>query len=200
MERKYAIYGGTFDPFHNGHLTVADSAVRECGLHRLIFMPDYVSPFKQDKKAISGEDRYAMLKSILHYNPAFTLSSYELLKEGPSYTIETLEYWDDIVKGKLYFVMGFDSVLQVETWRRGPDILRKYPLITARRPGSDNDKGEAAIELLRSKYGADITILKMDLVDASSTDIRNKVREGRSISDLVPHEIEEYISEHKLYR
>ena len=200
MNRRYAIYGGTFDPIHIGHIAVADAAVRECNLHKMIFMPDYISPFKQGQATASGDDRYAMIKSVLHYNDAFTLSSYEINKEGPSYTIETLEFWDDIVKGDLYFVLGFDSVLEVDTWRRGEDILRNYPLITARRPGADDEAGIAKIEALRTKFGANITILDMPPVDASSTDIRNRVRSGESISDMVPKEVEEYIIEHKLYK
>jgi len=200
MSEKYAIYGGTFDPVHIGHVALADAAVKECGLHRLIFMPDYVSPFKQDLKAAEASDRYAMLKSVLHYNPAFTLSSYEILKEGPSYTIETLEYWDDIINGNLSFIMGFDSVMEVENWRRGEDILRNYPLITARRPDTDDEAGMSKIEALRAKYGANITVLDMPPVDASSTDIRERIKTGRDITGLVPPEVEEYIIEHKLYK
>lgn len=200
MDRKYAIYGGTFDPVHIGHIAIADAAVKECGLHRLIFMPDYVSPFKQGQETASGEDRYSMLKSMLSYNPAFTLSSYEILKEGPSYTIETLEYWDDVVKGELCFVLGFDSVLEVDTWRRGADILRNYPLISARRPDTDDEAGMAKIEALRRDFGANITVLDMPPVDASSTEIRNRIKSGESIKDLVAPEVEEYIIEHKLYR
>lgn len=200
MKRKYAIYGGTFDPVHIGHIAIADAAVSECGLHKIIFMPDYISPFKQDKHVTSGSDRYEMIKSILHYNKAFTISSYEINKEGPSYTIETLEYWDGIVKGDLSFVLGFDSVLEVERWKRGGDILRNYPLITARRPGSDDEDGMDKIKALRSEYNADITILNMEPVNASSTEIRSRIAKGLSISDMTVPEIEEYIIEHNLYR
>ena len=200
MTGRFAIYGGTFDPVHIGHLAVAEAAVKECNLRKLIFMPDYISPFKQGQETASGDDRYSMIKSLLHYNEAFTLSSYEISKEGPSYTIETLEFWDDIVKGDLYFVLGFDSVLEVDTWCRGEDILRNYPLITARRPGADDEAGVAKIEALRAKYEANITILDMPPVDASSTEIRRRVKSGESISDMVPNEVEEYIIEHKLYR
>ena len=200
MSKKYAIYGGTFDPVHIGHMALAESAVRECGLNKLIFMPDRVSPFKQGKETASGNDRYEMLRSVIKYNPAFTLSSYEIYKEGPSYTIETLEFWDDIVDGTLCFVLGFDSVLEVDRWRRGEDILKNYPLITARRPGSDDADGMAKIEELRTKFGADITVLEMDPVDASSTEIRRRIKSGESINGMVPPEVEEYIIEHKLYK
>lgn len=200
MDRRYAIYGGTFDPIHNGHLSVAQAAVSECGLYRLIFMPDYISPFKLDSKVTSHKDRYEMIKRILHYNRAFTLSSYEINKEGPSYTVDTLEYWDAIINGEMNFVLGFDSILEIEKWKRGIDILKKYPLITAIRPGSDISHGISKIESLRSEYGADITVLDMGPVDASSSEIRDRIKKGLSISDLTVPEVEEYIIEHKLYR
>ena len=200
MNKKVAIYGGTFDPVHRGHIALADAACRECGLDRLIFMPDYISPFKQDQNVTAGEDRYKMLESVLHYNPAFSISAYELTKTGPSYTIETLEHWDYILDDEISFILGFDSAVEVDTWCRGTDILRKFPLITAVRPGIDVSEGMSKIEALREEYDADITVLRMEPMDASSTEIRRRVREGISISDLVMPETEEYIFEHNLYR
>ena len=200
MRKKIAIYGGTFDPVHRGHIALADAACTECSLSRLIFMPDYISPFKQDKEVTSGRDRYNMLESILHYNPAFSISAYEISREGPSYTIETLEHWAGILDADISFVLGFDSAVEVDTWHRGEDILRNFPLITAVRPGVDISNGLDKIEALRAKFGANISILRMEPVDASSTEIRNRVKEGRSIADLVMPETEEYILEHNLYR
>lgn len=200
MNKKVGIYGGTFDPVHKGHIALADAACRECKLDRLIFMPDYVSPFKQGAEITSAQDRYKMLEAVLHYNPTFSISAYEITKEGPSYTIETLEHWDAILDDKIYFVLGFDSAVQVDTWRRGEDILRKYPLITASRPGVDVSDGMAKIDALRTKYGANINILSMDPVNASSTEIRERVNKGMSITGLVMPETEEYIFEHNLYR
>lgn len=200
MNKRVGIYGGTFDPVHRGHISLADAACRGCELDRLIFMPDYISPFKQDKEVTSSDDRFKMLEDILHYNPAFSISAYEITKEGPSYTIETLEHWDRILDDDIYFVLGFDSAVQIDTWRRGEDILKKYPLITAVRPGIDVSDGLAKIDSLREKYGANISILDMDPVDASSTEIRERVTKGMSISELVMPETEEYIFEHNLYK
>lgn len=197
--KKIGIYGGTFDPVHRGHLALANAACSERGLDRLIFMPAYISPFKQNKEVTSGEDRLKMLEDVLHYNPAFSVSAYEISKEGPSYTILTLEEWDRILDGELSFILGFDSTLEIDSWFRGTDILKKYPLITAVRPGVDVSDGLSKIESLKKKYGADISILNMGPVDASSTEIRKRVSEGRSISDLVMPETEEYILEHNLY-
>ena len=198
--KKYGIYGGSFDPIHIGHVTLADSAVRECGLDKLIFMPAFISPFKQDRKVTDGHDRCGMIEAALKVNSAFCLSRYELNKKGTSYTIETLRHWDDLLDGDMYFVLGFDSAVQVDTWYEGEEILRNYHLITARRPDTDYSDGMRIIESFREKYGAAITVLEMPPVDASSTNIRNLIKEGKPITGLVPPGVEEYIIEHQLYK
>ena len=201
MEKlHYAIYGGSFDPIHIGHVALAESAVKECAIDKLIFMPAYMSPFKMDRKTTDGKDRCGMIERVLKYNKAFCLSRYELNKGGPSYTIETLKHWSGILDGKLSFVLGFDSAVQVDTWFEGPEILRNYHLITALRPDTDYVEGLKKIESFRKDYGAEITVMDMDPVDASSTKVRDNVREGRPISGLVLPEVEEYIIEHQLYR
>lgn len=198
--KKYGIYGGSFDPIHIGHVSLAESAVRDCGLDKLIFMPAYISPFKQDKQVTDGHDRCGMIETVLAVNNAFCLSRYELNKQGTSYTIETLRHWDNMLDGTLYFILGFDSAVQIDKWYLGEEILRNYHLVTARRPDTDYSKGILAIEEFREKYGADITFLDMAPVDASSTEIRNRIREGKAITGLVPPGVEEYIIEHRLYK
>ena len=198
--KKYGIYGGSFDPIHIGHVALANSAVRECGLDKLIFMPAFISPFKQDRKVTDGHDRCGMIETVLKVNSAFCLSRYELNRKGPSYTIETLRHWDDLLDGELCFILGFDSAVQVDTWYQGEEILKNYHLITARRPDTDYAEGMKVIESFREKYGADITVMEMPPVDASSTEIRELAKAGKSISGLVPPGVEEYIIEHKLYR
>lgn len=197
---RYAIYGGSFDPIHVGHIALAEAAVRECSIDSLIFMPAFISPFKQDRKVTPGSDRLAMIESILHYNEAFTVSDYELTKGGTSYTVETLRHFRSILGGELCFVLGFDSMVQLDTWYEGPEILRDYPLITVRRPDTDDEEGLAKTESFRREYGSDITVLHMDPVDASSSEIRALVAEGRPIKGLVAPEVEEYIIEHQLYK
>ena len=199
-KKKYGIYGGSFDPIHIGHVALADSAVRECGLDKLIFMPAYISPFKQDRHVTDGRDRCRMIETVLKTNSAFCLSRYELNKEGPSYTIETLRHWEKLLDGELYFILGFDSAVQVDEWFEGEEILRNYHLVTGRRPDTDYAEGLKKIELFREKYGAAITVLNMLPVDASSTEIRELIKKGRPLAGLVPPGVEEYIIEHQLYR
>lgn len=197
--RHYAIYGGTFDPIHSGHISLAEHAVRECGIDKLIFMPAYVSPFKQDKRVSPGRVRAAMIETILHRDPAFCLSRYEISKEGPSYTYETLTHWKSILGGKVSFILGFDSVIEIDTWYRGEDLLKETALITAVRPHSDTAEGLEKIRYYRETFGTDITVLEMGPVDASSTEIRNNVASGLPITGLVAPEVEKYIYEHDLY-
>lgn len=199
-KKRYGIYGGSFDPIHIGHVALAENAVRECGLDKLIFMPAYISPFKQDRHVTDGRDRCRMIETVLKTNSAFCLSRYELNKQGTSYTIKTLRHWEKLLDGELFFILGFDSAVQIDTWFEGEEILKNYHLVTARRPDTDYAEGLKKIESFREKYGADIIVLNMIPVDASSTEIRNLIKEGKPLTGLVPPEVEEYIIEHKLYR
>ena len=197
---KYAIFGGSFDPIHIGHLKLAKAAAEECGLDKLYLMANYISPFKLDREVTATEDRVAMVKASLGFCEAFDVSTYEVNREKPSYTIETLEYFDENYEGKLYFVLGFDSVLDLEKWHRGPEIISKYPLITGRRPGTGDESGFSKIEEYREKYNADITVLDIEPFDASSTEIRERIRNNASTEGLLIPEVKEYITEHGLYR
>ena len=198
--RHYAIYGGSFDPVHIGHVILAQHAVSECGIDKLIFMPAHISPFKQDRKVTPGTDRCHMLECILKYDPAFCVSRYELQKRGPSYTVETLRHWSHLLGGRLSFVLGFDSVVQIDTWYHGEEILRDYHLITARRPDTDYNVGAEKICYLREKYNAHITVMDMEPIDASSSEIRRRVASGESLEGLVLPEVERYIIDHDLYK
>ena len=198
--RHYAIYGGSFDPIHVGHVALAEHAVKECGLDKVIFMPAYVSPFKTGQNTTPGHDRAAMIERILPYNSAFALSRYELRKEGPSYTYETLTHWKRLLGGKLSFILGLDSVVEIDTWYHGEDLLKEFSFITARRPHTDFSIAQDRIEGFRAKYGADITVMLMEPVDASSTEVRKRASEGLSLEGLVLPEVEDYIIRHDLYK
>lgn len=199
-ENKYAIYGGTFDPIHMAHIILANIAVKQMNLDELIFMPAYISPFKQHTETSSGENRYNMISKILGCNSAFRVSDYEIDSENPSYTINTLEHFEDLDKGKLYFLLGFDSLLEIETWKCGADILKHFPLITGYRPGTVSEKVTTKIEELKNKYDAKIYIIDMPPIDISATDIRRRISTGESIEGLVHPQVEEYIFDHKLYQ
>lgn len=197
---KYAIYGGTFDPIHVGHIALAKAAVDELSLDKLIFMPAYISPFKMDSKASDGKDRCAMIETVLPIDKAFCLSEYELKKGGEaSYTIETLKHFDRETDAKLYFVLGFDAIVNIDKWYKGEEILSNYTLVTGRRPDTDDKDGIRTIQGFRERYGADIRVLDMEPVDAASSEIRERIRNDQPISGMVTPEVEAYIKEHGLY-
>ena len=198
--KKYAIYGGTFDPIHIAHVKLADFAVKEMEIEELYFMPSYINPFKKDDKVASAADRLNMVKTVLDYNKAFRLSDYEIEKKGMSYTIETLDYWSNELDGELYFVVGFDSLVGMDTWYKGDELLRRYKIITGRRPDTDNKFADEKIKEFKEKYNADIHVLDLKEMDVSSTGIRERLKTGKSIGDLVLNKTEEYILEHNLYR
>ena len=197
---KIGLLGGTFDPIHRAHVELANSAIKEAGLDELYFIPAYVSPFKLNVETEDGDDRYKMIEKILHYNPAFRVSDYELSNEGTSYTFNTLEHFDSVLNGDIYFIVGSDSLLQLDTWYRGKEILSKYHLISSRRPGAWSDSAERKVEEYIKLYNARIQILDMPPMNISATEIRQRIAEGKDIKDFVLPEVEEYIIEHNLYR
>lgn len=200
ISRHYAIYGGSFDPIHVGHIALAEHAVRQCSIDKLIFMPARMSPFKMNRKITPAEDRAAMVESILHYNKAFSLSRYEMHREGPSYTYETVMHWKSLLGDcRLSFILGFDSVIEIDTWYRGEYLLREISLITARRPYANDMDGFDKITYYREKFGTETFILEMEPVDASSTEIRMNRAAGHPITGMVAPEVEKYITEHDLY-
>lgn len=198
--KKVAIYGGSFNPIHLAHVKLADYAVNELELDELYFMPAFISPFKQDKKMAESKDRLAMIESVLDYNPKFKLSDYEIDNENVSYTIKTLDYFSKELDAKLYYVVGFDALLTLDTWYKGEEILSKYSLITAKRPDSSEIEALTKINSFIRKYNSEIHILDMPEIDISSSDIRNRIKDGKSIKELVLPATEEYIIEHNLYR
>lgn len=200
MNNRVALFGGTFDPIHNGHLNLALTASRECELDKLIFLPNYISPFKLDSNVTPGEMRCEMVSRILHYHPSFDVSTYEIENEGASYTYDTLDHFDDVYGQDVAFIIGFDSVLNIDTWYRGTEIISKYHLITGVRPDYDTSEGMRKIQEYREKYNAHITVLDIEPFRASSSQIRADIANGIDVSDLLPPEIEEYIRDNGLYR
>ena len=198
--KKIAIYGGSFNPIHLAHVKLADYAIKELDLDELYFMPAFVSPFKQGKEILSWKDRLAMIETVLDYNPKFKVSDFEIKNEDVSYTIETLDFLSNQIKGKLFYVVGFDALLTMDKWYKGSEILSKYSLISTKRPGFDDADAIKQIETFKKLYNSDIHILNMPEMDISSSDIRNKVKSGESIKDLVLPATEEYIREHNLYK
>lgn len=195
-----AIYGGSFNPIHFGHMDVAKAVIDEKAADELIFMPNYVSPFKLGNDYASGEDRKMMIKEATRDMDHVYVSEFELNRHRPSYTIETLEEMKRYIGGRISFVLGADSMLEIEDWERGCDILHKFALIVSFRPGINDEITKKNANRLRDKYGTEICMLNTMPRDVSSSDIVEALKSNKSISGMVPRSVEDYIRYHGLYR
>lgn len=195
-----AIYGGTFDPIHLGHIDVARAVLKEGAADEVIFMPNHISPFKQNEVHSSGIDRKNMIKEAVRDIEHVYVSEYELNKDGPSYTIDTLEEMEKSLGGKISFILGSDSLLTLETWHRGSEIIQNYRIIVVRRPDVDFSETKKVLDLYLNKYNADMILLKTLPHNVSSTEIRNRSNKDEPIDHLVHPAVEEYIKQHNLYQ
>lgn len=197
-----AILGGTFDPFHNGHLSIVDAAMEELDIENVTLLPTYVQPFKWEKHAPNCRDRFNMLKKLTEKDERFLISDVEIKKKQVSYTFDTLtELLAGEMKGdRIVFLMGADSIMSVETWYKGIDLLQLCSFAVGIRPDIDETEVIDKIDHLREKYGAEIKPLRNRLIDVSSTEIKNRIRSNKDIGGMVPPQIEEYIVEHGLYK
>jgi nicotinate-nucleotide adenylyltransferase len=197
---RIGILGGTFDPFHNGHLIIASRAMEKLGLERLIFIPSHRTPLKDRPDITSPEHRWKMLEAAIEGKPGFEVSDIELYRPGPSYTIDTLR----LLKGRfqpgdeVFFIMGWDSLNELPRWKQAPELVKLCTIAAFTRPRSRKpDLGKLAKEI----PGLEGRVILLDIppVDISSTGVREMVEKGENISGLVPAAVEKYIREHKLY-
>lgn len=189
---KIGIFGGTFDPPHNGHIKIAETAINELNLDKLIILPSGDPPHKTDVKKSNKFIRYEMAKRAFS-DSRFVMSDYEIQKETLSYTCETLEHFSKDLDGELYFIIGGDSLKNLGKWKCPEKILKLANLfVVGREVDTENEYTE--------KFGDRIIKSLTEIVDVSSTEIRLKCRFGLPINDLVPKSVEEYIKENLLYQ
>jgi len=222
MERiKLALYGGTFDPVHNGHLAVAKAVCELFALDELWFIPAHIAPHKRAVPSASPFHRFAMLALATQMEARLRLSTVELESPERPYTIDTLTRlrakYDD--SARLFFVMGADSWLEIETWRDWQRVLAMVDHIVVARPGyelrTDHVPAEVSARIidLRGKRATEAQralvanrekrIFLTDIVqeDLSATEVRHAVRKApETLDELVPRSVADYIRKHELYR
>jgi nicotinate (nicotinamide) nucleotide adenylyltransferase len=196
----FGILGGTFDPIHFGHLVLAEKAREACGLAKVIFVPASIPPHKIGEVSTSAEDRLNMVKLAVHDNPQFQVSNVEILRSGPSYSIDTIRELKNQGHGaEAFLIMGFDSLLELNTWKNYRQILNETRIITAFRPGYPVLKNERDWPEFLQAQRERITVLEAPLIDISATWIRVELMYNRSIRYLVPDTVCEYIQQKCLY-
>ncbi len=197
---RVGVIGGTFDPIHIAHLVIAEEARVRLNLDRVVFVPAATPPHKVDNDISSVEHRLAMVELAIATNPYFFLSRVDIERSGPCYTIDTVKLlrdeWGPGVE--IYFIMGQDSLVDILTWHEPQRLIRLCRLVVLSRPGYKADLEE--LEALLPGITSHTHILNSPELDISSSDIRQRVREGLPIKYQVPEAVEEYIYAHGLYR
>jgi nicotinate-nucleotide adenylyltransferase len=189
---KVGIFGGTFDPIHNGHLITAQSVKEIRNLEKIMFIPAYISPHKQHAKASSAQHRLNMLKLALDEIPFFGYSDFEIKQHTISYTIDTLrefkKYYDEID-----LIIGYDNIFQFHTWKEPDEILKLANVVVLKR------KSSHPLDFV-DKYVEAATFVQTRGIEISATDIRNRVHTDLPIYYLVPDKVLDYINKNKLYK
>ena len=191
---RIGIFGGTFNPPHVGHLIVAEAVREHLGMDKVVFVPSYINPQKQESEVASGDHRLEMLRLATDGNPGFVVSDAEIRRGGVSFTVDTLaEFHRTYPVADLYFLVGIDNLPAFNTWRDPERILSLARVAVMTRPGF------SAVEspLMKDER---VTLCVVPDIGISSTDIRERVRTGRSIRYLVPSPVEEFIKSEGIYR
>lgn len=216
-EERIGLLGGTFNPVHRGHLRAAETVRSRFRLNCVLFIPSYLPPHKQTNDMASPEDRFAMVELAVGAFPRLIASSLEIEARERSYSIITLNKIKAIYPAaRIFFILGVDAFLEIETWKSYREVLEQCRFIVISRPGFDlaaarnalpadyeesfhhvretEEPGKDLLERFR------IFLLSIPAIDVSSTEIRRRIRLGRSIRRLVPEAVEEYIRRKNLYQ
>lgn len=200
---KIGVFGGSFDPLHIGHLMMAQFALEEAALDCVYFMPNGRPPHKSNRKISSGQVRLEMCKRAVLHKEKFDVLDYEIKNtQKIHYTIDTIDY---LTKNKfsgdrLFFIVGADSVFQIETWKSFQSLLKKVTFLCFNRGEKPVQALADKIERLERTYGARIIVINMPVINISSTLIRERVSHGQSICYMVSPEVQEYIEKNGLYK
>lgn len=197
-KRRIGVLGGSFNPIHNAHLFTAAEAAAALDLDRVLLVPAAKSPFKR-KAAVSTADRLKMTRLAAARNPRLEVSTVDVDRPPPSYTVDTLALLQAAHKdAELHLILGIDALQDFLEWREPERLIDLARLLVVSRPGHDL---EIPSEVKRSlgRRAARITLHEMPLLDISSTEIRRRLRRGAPVRYLLPDSVERYIRERELY-
>lgn len=190
---RIGIMGGTFNPIHYGHLLAAQEAWQRFKLDKVIFVPSAQPPHKQ-KPEVCAQHRYKMIQMAINNNEHFTISNIEITRKGISYSEDTIRAFKEIYgdENRLYFIIGVDAIAELNTWKNVENLPNLCQFIAVNRPGY-----QLSIE---ERWLSCIHLLEIPGVNISSAQIRQRIKQGKSIKYLIPQEVERYIEEHLLYK
>jgi nicotinate-nucleotide adenylyltransferase len=210
---RTGVFGGSFNPIHHGHLLLADEVLELLGLDRVLFVPALLPPHKARHGLAPAPDRYAMVERAIADHPGFAVSDVELRRPGPSYTVDTLAALS-APDQELFLLIGSETFLDLLSWREPRRIARLARLVVIPRVGSPFDPHAAAAQKVLREIGGErfarveeravpergVLIVHATSLPISASDLRARVRDGRSLAYRVPDDVAGYIRAHGLYR
>lgn len=197
---KVGLLGGTFNPIHQGHLIHAENIRTRKGLDKIIFILSKNPPHKMDMDILSYGIRKRMVEIAIKSNPYFSLSEIESCRLGPSYTVDTLEELKSLGRNdEFYLILGGDSILSIESWKGYKTILTNTKILVIDRHEDKVQEVDKTIEVYKKIYGDNIEKVQAPLIGISSTDIRQRIKDGLSIKYYLPEDLENYIIENNFY-
>ena len=216
LGRRVGILGGTFDPVHNGHLAIAEAVRQALALSSILFVPAFLPPHKPTYTISAFPHRAAMLELAVAGHPGFSVSRLEAEREGPSYSIDTLRALRVLLgpEAELFFITGMDAFAEIHTWKANRELLDHASFVVIGRPDhcqqscgqtvAANFPGYTFVEAHGRWQGEPgqgaIYPVAMAPIKVSSTEIREAIRQGRSVRELVPTSVADYIETQGLYR
>ncbi len=198
---KIGIMGGTFDPIHLGHLIIAEEARNRLELDRVIFVPAGNPWMKSGHEITPAQHRVEMVKLAIQSNPYFTLVTIEVDRPGWTFTVDTLEQlWKDVgYESKLYLLMSWESLQDMPNWKAPYRISKMATVVAFPRPGFGRPD-PASIEKAMPGFAVRSVMMEGPCIGISSTMIRARLAEGKSIRYLVPDAVDKYIADNGLYK
>ena len=199
--KRIGILGGSFDPIHEAHISLAQDALLMCELDKVIFIPAKIQPFKINNNVTSAVDRLAMVTRAVSDLPGMEVCDYEINSKGISYSYLTMRaIRNKYPDAEIFFITGTDAFLMIEKWREAEEMLENYSYIVGTRPGYKERELNECMTRINREHGTFIINIENTQLDISSTEIRKRVASGLSLNGLVPSTVEEYIKSNNLYR
>lgn len=200
MHRRIGIYGGAFNPIHNGHLMLAEHCLEQLNLDFVIFIPFNKSDHKSEKNLISGSLRLSMIKTAIKNNHKYIYSDIEIKRGGTSYTVDTIKEIRKISKkSDIFLLVSIEWIFKLKSWRKYEKIFKNVNIVVVNRIGYE----QPSVEKIKNEFGTyseKIIFIRMPLMEISSTEIRYRIKNNKSIRHMTPISVENLIYKKNLYK
>ncbi|MEA1974428.1 MAG: nicotinate-nucleotide adenylyltransferase [Bacillota bacterium] len=202
MDDNVGILGGSFNPIHIGHIVMCQYVYEELNLNKIYLMPNENPPHKKNKKMLDGFSRLKMCEIVASKNDFLDIIDYEIGNQKTNFTIDTINYLTEnkFNNKNIFFIVGSDSLMQINTWKNYEKLLKSINIVCIMRSETNNLDVIKKIDEINNKFQKKIIIVKMPLIQISSTDIRNRIDMGKSIKDMVDRDVLKYIDKMNLYK